>query len=101
MTATRTVVVRYETTPETAEENARLVAAVYAELAQTEPDGLRYASFRLADGVSFLHVAVHDEQDNPLTRVAAFAQFQRELGSRVVAPPQAGAATVVGSYRFV
>jgi len=95
-----TKVVRYTTTPETADENARLVAAVYAELAQTRPEGLRYATLRLDDGVSFVHLAQVDGDHNPLTESPAFAAFQAGLGARVVEGPAAVDATVVGSYRL-
>ena len=92
-------VIRYTTTPESADENARLVADVYAELSGTKPDGLRYATFRLDDGVSFLHVAVLDGDENPLTVSAAFAAFQSHIGDRLVQGPVQADATVVGSYR--
>jgi hypothetical protein len=97
---TTTFVVRYETTPEMADENARLVSAVYAELAQLQPDGLRYATFRLADGVTFVHVAMREGDDDLLSRVPAFQEFQREFAARVVSPPIASPATIVGSYRY-
>jgi len=96
-----TKVVRYTTTPETADENARLVAAVYAELAQTRPDGLGYATLRLDDGVSFVHLAQVDGDHNPLTESPAFAAFQAGLGGRVVEGPVAVDATVVGSYELL
>lgn len=96
------VVVRYETRPERAEENAALVRKVFAELAATRPDGLRYATFRLADGVSFVHVAevTTDDGDNPLGRIAAFGEFQREIPDRTVEGPVVAEATVVGAYGF-
>ena len=70
------VVVRYRTRPERAEENQQLVEEVFAELAASQPDGLRYATFRLADGEQFVHVAEVDTADgaNPLAGVAAFAR---------------------------
>ena len=46
---------------------------MFAELAAQRPDGLRYASFRLDDGVSFVHVAVLDADHNPLSDSPAFA----------------------------
>ena len=55
-----TKVVRYRTNPQHADENARLIRDVFAELAAKRPGGLRYASFLLDDGVSFVHVAVLD-----------------------------------------
>ena len=53
----RRVMVRYMVRPDQAEANAALVREVYDELDRTRPDGLRYATFRLDDGVSFVHVA--------------------------------------------
>jgi hypothetical protein len=96
------VVVRYSTQPDKAEENQGLVEKVFAELNADRPAGLRYATFRLADGVSFVHVASVDTDDgaNPLNASAAFAEFQRQIGDRVAEGPVASPATVVGSYRF-
>jgi len=93
-------VVRYTTKPEHAEENERLIRKVFAELAETEPAGVRYAAFRLDDGVSFVHVAVLEGEQNPLTSSAAFGQFQSGIGERCAQGPLAADATVVGSYRL-
>ena len=93
-----TKVVRYTTTPDSADENERLIKAVFAELASDQPDGLRYTAFRLDDGHSFVHVATIDSDDNPLTRSAAFAAFQAGIGDRCVEGPNAADATVIGVY---
>jgi hypothetical protein len=99
----KTVVVRYRTTEDGAERNQQLVEKVFQELEETRPEGLRYATFRLEDGVSFVHVAAVDTADgsNPLRESAAFAEFQRELLDRCVEPPAPSPATVVGSYGFL
>ena len=94
------IVVRYETTMDAAAENQRLVERVYAELAEARPSGIRYLTLRLVDGVTFVHVALRDGDDNPLARVRAFAEFQAGLADRVVGPPQPNDATIVGSYGF-
>jgi len=94
----RTVVVQYQVHPAAAEENQRLVEEVYAELAAKDPGGLRYATYRLADGVTFVHVATVDADENPLNATAAFARFQEGLAERCAQPPAASQATVVGSY---
>ena len=62
-------VVRYTTKPERADENAAFVEHVFAELHTEQPDGLRYMTLRLADGVTFVHVASVETADgrNPLT----------------------------------
>ena len=93
----KATIVQYRTTPESAEENQRLVAAVYAELAATDPGGLRYATFRLDDGVTFVHVATVDGE-NPLPQTAAFRAFQAGLPDRCVTGPAPSGATLVGSY---
>ena len=61
----RHVMVRYKVKPDRVAENEELVRAVYEELAGTEPAGLRYATFRLDDGVSFVHLAATDERAEP------------------------------------
>ena len=96
-----TKVVRYRTSPQDADENERLIRDVFAELAAEQPDGLRYASFRLDDGVSFVHVAVLDSDKNPLSDSAAFASFQSGINDRCADGPVASDATVVGSYRLL
>lgn len=95
-------IVRYKSKPDRADENQALVEKVFAELDADGPAGLRYASFRLTDGVSFVHVAAIETADgtNPLTRTAAFAEFLRGITDRCEEGPAASAASLVGSYRF-
>src|SRR5262245_51446934 len=95
------VMVRYTTKPDRADENQALVEQVFAELSATQPDGLRYTTLRLADGVSFVHIAAVDTADgaNPLTTTAAFAEFVRDVEARCVEAPVAMQATIVGAYR--
>jgi hypothetical protein len=93
------VMVRYRVHPDRVAENEALVRAVYEELAETRPEGLRYATFRMADGVTFVHVAEHDD-DNPLRGVAAFQRFQEGIRERCEEPPQAAQMEEIGSYRL-
>jgi len=95
-------VVRYKTKPDRADENQALIEKVFVELDARRPAGLRYASFRLADGVSFVHVASIETDDgaNPLTATPAFSEFLRGIDDRCEEGPLASGATVVGSYRF-
>jgi len=96
-----TVVVRYRPKPDQADENQRLVEAVFAELAAEDPGGVRYATLRLADG-TFVHIADTEADPNPLGGIAAFAAFQEGIGERCEPGegPNPQAATLVGSYRF-
>ncbi len=96
------VVVRYRTRPERSDENQALIEKVFGELDQDSPAGLRYAAFRLADGVSFVHVASIETDDgvNPLNATPAFSEFLREIGDRCEEGPAASEGTIVGSYRI-
>jgi hypothetical protein len=102
MFAMKSIVVRYKTKPDQADKNARLIENVFKELKQRAPAGLRYAALRLADGVSFVHVASIETPDgtNPLAEIAAFKAFQAEIRDRCTEPPQASDVTVVGGYRL-
>jgi hypothetical protein len=93
-------VVRYRTKPEKADENAKLVAEVFAELAADDPGGLRYVTLRLEDGVSFVHIASIEGDTNPLASSPAFKRFQSEIADRCEEGPIAMDATVVGEYSF-
>jgi hypothetical protein len=95
--------VRYRVKPDQAETNAQLVRAVYAELADTKPEGIRYATFRMEDGVTFIHVARLDapEGENPLNDLAAFQRFTENIRDRCDEPPVATALDEVGSYNWL
>ena len=93
--------IRYRTKPDQADANAKLVEAVYAELHRTQPDGVSYATFRLNDQVTFIHVVQVTQEPNPLLAVKAFGEFQAGIRDRCDEPPVAQAFTEVGSYRFL
>ena len=94
------VIVRYRVKPGRAEENAELVRAVYAELAELQPPAFRYATFALDDGVSFVHVAFTDDGEAaPLPQLASFQAFTGAIAERCDDPPQVTSlTTLVGSY---
>lgn len=83
---------------EAVEESAR---TMFAAIGRAAPEGIRYASTRLADGVTYVAVLeVEDGVDNPLPSIPEFLVFQRGLRGWVAEPPQAGPATVIGNYRL-
>jgi hypothetical protein len=94
-------VVRYQPKPDQADENQRLVEAVFAELAVAQPAGLRYATMRVADG-SFVHIASIEGEGNPLSSIAAFAEFVGGVNDRCEPGngPNPQPAVVIGSYGF-
>jgi len=95
---TTTTVVRYVVKPERAEENADLVRAVYAELAELQPAGFTYRTFQLEDGVTFVHVAATEDGPPPLPQLDSFLRFQEGIGDRCVEQPVVGPSKVIGSY---
>jgi hypothetical protein len=99
----RRIMVRYAVKPDRVNENEQLIRDVYEELARTAPAGIRYATFRLGDGVSFVHLASVETDDgrNPLEQVAAFARFQENIGDRCDGRPVVSDLHAIGSYRML
>jgi len=97
----KAIVVRYQAKPDRADENQRLVEAVFDDLAARRPKGFSYNVFRLEDGVSFVHVVVEEDVEAPdsLQAVPAFQAFVAGIADRCDVAPVAMGATIVGSYR--
>lgn len=96
----RHTIVRYTVKPGHEEPNAELVRAVYRELTQLAPTGFRYATYRLDDGRTFLHVAeLEDGATVPLPGLAAFRAFQHGIEERCESGPDVRRAQAVGHYR--
>jgi hypothetical protein len=94
--------VRYKVKPDRAAENEELVRAVYDELRRIEPAGLRYATFQLDDGVSFLHLASIETEDgsSPLSKLKAFNEFQKDIRDRCDEPPVVTELREIGSFHL-
>jgi hypothetical protein len=99
----RQVMVRYKVKPERVEENEHLVRAVYDEIRRAEPAGLRYATFKLDDGVSFVHLAVTESENggSPLSKVKAFQEFQKDIEDRTDEGPVVTELDLIGSFRLL
>jgi hypothetical protein len=98
----RKVLVRYKVKPQFASENQQYVEKVFEELRRTSPHGLRYATFKLNDGVSFVHIASIETEngDNPLSQTQAFQNFQAGIQDRCEEQPVVTDLEEVGSYHF-
>jgi hypothetical protein len=97
----RTVVVRYRTKPERADENQKLIEKVFAELDEIGDTGFAYTSLRLDDGVSFMHIVVEDDRGASvsLADLPAFKDFLAGIEERCDEPPVPSGATIVGAHR--
>jgi hypothetical protein len=95
------VMVRYKLKPDQVETNEALVRAVFDELHAESPAGFGYATFKLDDGVSFVHiVAEEDDEGKSLSDVKAFAKFREAIRDRCDEPPVASELHEIGSFRF-
>jgi hypothetical protein len=98
----RTAVVRYQVKPDHLAEHERLARAVYKALEELAPSGFRYATLRLDDGVSFVHVAqTEGDGPPPLPQLDAFRAFTAAIADRCDVPPDNRQAEVIGSYRLL
>ena len=95
----RRVMVRYRVKPGQVEANERLVRDVYAELGRMQPEGFGYGTFKLDEGVTFVHLATHEDGRNPLAEVEAFRRFQEGPRERCDEPPVLTELSEVGSFR--
>jgi hypothetical protein len=92
--------VRYRVRPDQVAANEELVRGVYAELDRVQPAGFRYATFKQDDGVSFVHLATHEGEENPLFELDAFRAFTAGIRERCEEPPVTTRLDEVGSFRF-
>lgn len=94
--------IRYMLKPDRVAENERLSRAVYDALRRQRPAGVHYATFKAADGVSFVHLVSYDEgvSNSALTSLPEFKAFSEGVKERCVEPPLRVDLTEVGSYGF-
>lgn len=97
----RTRMVRYRVKADRAAENVRYVEDVFAALARESPSDVRYAVFRLDDGVSFVHLVSLEgpEDTNALRALPEFETFLAGIKDRCEEAPVTVALQEVGSYR--
>jgi hypothetical protein len=90
--------VQYRVKPDMVEENLRLIEAVFAELRARNPEGVKYASLHLGDGL-FCHLV--EDEAKKLQALEAFKTFQYDFEARREAAPQRNRATVIGNHHLL
>jgi hypothetical protein len=93
--------IRYKAKPELADKNAELIAAVFAELKDAKPAGIRYLALRLEDDTFIHFVEVEAEDSSALVNRASFQAFQSGIRDRCAEPPLARTVRIVGNYRML
>ncbi len=92
-------IVRYKVKADQTAENVQRVEAVFVELKNKQPKGVRYATFIAEDGVTFFHIASFaDGVKNPLPQMDAYKAFQNGLGDRCEEKPAATSLKEIGVY---
>src|ERR1700712_5897042 len=96
------ILVRYKLKADKVTENETLVKKVYEQLHEERIEGFHYCTLKLADGVSFIHVALADSEEANATfgRLSAFKNFQENIKDRCEELPVVNAITVIGAYDF-
>ena len=91
--------IRYRTKPESADQNAELIADVFRQLDAENPGGVRYP----LDDDSFVHIVETEADDgtSALPGLAAFKTFQSGIRERCAEPPMVKNVTIVGNYRML
>jgi hypothetical protein len=93
------LMIRYKVKPDRVDENERLVRVVYEELSCGQRDGFQYSTYRLDDGVTFVHVVQSEEGRGPLSEREAFQRFTDRIAERCEEQPVAMLIETIGSYR--
>jgi hypothetical protein len=103
ITKIKKTIARYKVQATKVTENETLVKEVYKQLHQEKIEGFHYSTFKLEDGVTFIHIALSDtdEANKAFTNLQAFKNFQAGIKERCDELPVVSAATEVGSYNFV
>jgi hypothetical protein len=94
-------IVRYTVKPDQAAHNEELIEDALAELDRVRPAGFRYAVFKLADGVSFIHLVSHDTEKgpSPMRQLPALQAFHAGIRERCNLAPVRTQLSEIGSYR--
>ena len=77
------------------------VRNMFAAIEREGLEGIRYASIKLADGVTFLALLeLEDGVENPLQGLPEAQAFYERLPGWYAEPPEVGPGTLIGSYRL-
>ena len=97
----RVTMVRQKVKDGRIEEAEAAARDLFATLERVRPEGLRYASTRVADSSTFvILIELADGIGDPRPAIPEFAQFQEQLKSWVDGPPVIERLDVVGSYNL-
>jgi len=97
------VLVTYKVKSDRVQENEKLVKAVYEELRRNNDPDIHYATFKLDDGQTFVHIAsiASAAKQTQLTESKSFRAFRENLPDRCEVPPNFQNLHEIDAYKFV
>ena len=96
----KSVKVQYTVKSEYADTNKKNVAKVMADLRELAHLGIKYSTFVLADGKTFVHIGMYADQEalDTVNNLPSFQSFREQLkASGPEAPPKGDDLTLVDS----
>jgi len=95
--------VQYTVKPGQATHNEELTQAALDELQRVQPAGFRYAAFKLADELSFVHIVSTDAETghNPMRELPALRAFHAGIRERSEQAPVRTMLSQLGSYPLI
>ncbi len=93
-------IIRYKLKSDRVAENEERIKAVFRQIHDKKPAGVRYAVYKLADGVSFVHMITYDPEaaHQPVTNRSAFQEVPAQARDRFEELALASDAEDIGSY---
>ncbi len=94
--------VRYTVKADETAHNEELLRALFDELDRVQPTGLRYAAFKLSDGVSFIHFIWIDTETGhrPVPHLETLKAFHAGIRQRCDEAPVRTELSEIGSFRM-
>jgi hypothetical protein len=95
------MMIRAKVKPEHVSDIESAAKTLFAAIEVHQPQGVKYASSRTSDGVSFIILlALANPSENPLGAIPEFRAFQESLKAWLAEPTISEPLTVVGSYNL-
>jgi hypothetical protein len=94
------VIVRYKLKADRTAENEQFVRAVFRQLHDRQPEAIGYAVYKLADGVSFVHILFYETEaaHKVFDSLPAFRDFLGQAKDRFEELPLVSEVEEIGSY---
>jgi heme-degrading monooxygenase HmoA len=93
-------VIQYKLKADRVTENEQLIKALFRQIHERKPEGVRYAVYKLADGLGFMHIIFYETEEahQAFTSLSAFRDFQAQARDRFEESPVVSEAEEIGSY---